>query len=195
MSDDTNDHDEDICGHPTADGEPCQHPASDGDSCWLASHGGDTTDAHRPATFDDEHNREMLYKAAAAGLTVSDQAGLVQVHPDTLRRALCCVETPRSPEIVVESPCEFCEGYVQAHAEGALAVLQECRPEFRASATYGYVKEEKRDVSADVTRREAATETDDYRVIDDDEADAIQAAEADAAPASPEADPERRAER
>lgn len=147
--------DSETCGHPTAEGEPCQHPTTedgDPDRCWVASHnesdearGGDG----RPRLLDDERKQQIIYTAVNSGLSIEHQANLAQVSPDTLRRALCCVETPREPELTTEEPCEFCEGYAQAHARGAMNVLDECRPEFRASASFGYVKEEKRDVTMD----------------------------------------------
>jgi len=140
---------DDTCGHPTADGTPCQHPVSDDgdpDRCWVDSHNESKTDSGqdgRPRLLDDERKQQIIYTAVNSGLSVQHQANLAQVSPDTLRRALCCVETPREPELTTEEPCEFCEGYAQAHARGAMNVLDECRPEFRASASFGYVKEEK----------------------------------------------------
>lgn len=138
---------DDVCGHVTADGSPCQNPVTDGDSCWLPSHGGDAdNDGGRPRKFDDEQTRQRVLVAVGQGLKIEHQAGLAGVSPDTLRRALCCVETPRDPSLNDE-PCQFCENYARAHANGAREVLQECRPEFIASASYGYVKEEKRELS------------------------------------------------
>jgi hypothetical protein len=137
---------DDICGYPTADGSPCQHPASDGDSCWLPSHGGDAeSNGGRPRILDDEQTRQRVLVAVGQGLKVEHQASLAGISPDTLRRGLCCVDTPRDPTLESD-PCEFCEDYAQSHANGAREVLQDCRPEFIASASYGYVKEEKRDV-------------------------------------------------
>jgi hypothetical protein len=86
--------------------------------------------------------------AVGQGLKIRDQAALAGVAPNTLRRALCCVETPSNPELTPE-PCEFCRNYAQAHANGAREVLNDCRPEFIASASYGYVKEEKRQVTGE----------------------------------------------
>jgi len=142
----------DICGYPTgADGTPCQHPTTDdGDPnrCWEDSHNEGDTDsgnAGRPAAFDDEQTRQRALVAVGQGLKVEHQASLAGVAPNTLRRALCCVETPSNPTLDTE-PCEFCRNYAQAHANGAREILNDCRPEFIASASYGYVKEEKRDV-------------------------------------------------
>ena len=146
---------DDTCGHPTANGGECQHPTTDdGDSdrCWVDSHNDADTDAGqggRPRLLDDERKQQIIYTAVNSGLTIEHQANLAQVSPDTLRRALCCVETPRTPELTTEDPCEFCEGYAQAHARGAMQVLDECRPEFRASATFGYVKQEKHQHTGD----------------------------------------------
>lgn len=147
----------DTCGYPTgADGTPCQHPTTDdgdADRCWIDGHNESDVDADsqpgRPKLLDDERKQQIIYTAVNSGLSIKHQANLAQVSPDTLRRALCCVETPREPELTTEEPCDFCEGYAQAHARGAMQVLDECRPEFRASATFGYVKEEKHQHTGD----------------------------------------------
>ena len=136
---------DDVCGYPTANDTPCQHPTTDdGDPnrCWIPSHNDEEGDFGRPRLLDDERKQQIIYTAVNSGLSVEHQANLAQVSPDTLRRALCCVETPRDPTLTTEEPCDFCEGYAQAHARGAMQVLDECRPEFRASASFGYVKEE-----------------------------------------------------
>jgi len=140
------------CGYPTSkDGSPCQHPTTDDgdpDRCWIDSHNEASTEAGqggRPRAFDDEQTRQRVLVAVGQGLKVEHQAALAGVSPNTLRRALCCVETPSNPELDTD-PCEFCRNYAQAHANGAREVLNDCRPEFVASASYGYVKEEKRDV-------------------------------------------------
>jgi len=144
--------DGDVCGYPTAEGTPCQHPTTDDgdpDRCWEDAHNDSDTDsanAGRPRAFDDEQTRQRVLVAVGQGLKVRDQAALAGVSPDTLRRALCCVETPRNPTLDPD-PCEFCRNYAQAHANGAREVLDDCRPEFRASASFGYVKEEKRELS------------------------------------------------
>ena len=140
---------DDQCGHPTASGEPCQHPTTDDgdpDRCWIPSHNGEDGDFGRPRLLDDERKQQIIYTAVNSGLSIEHQANLAQVSPDTLRRTLCCVETPRDPTLTTEEPCDFCEGYAQAHARGAMQVLDECRPEFRASASFGYVKEEKHEM-------------------------------------------------
>jgi hypothetical protein len=61
---------------------------------------------------------------------------------------LCCVTSPRDPALDT-NPCDFCANYAQAHANGAREVLNDCRPEFVASASYGYAKTEKREVDMD----------------------------------------------
>ena len=149
---------EEACGHPTARGNPCSHPttaASDPDRCWLQSHNeadvGDGESEGRPKKMDSERESAVL-RAVGVGLTVKDQAALAGVSVSTLRRHACCIDTLREARIETADPCDFCEDYVEAHAEGALSVLEECRPEFRASASFGYVKEEKQDVSVDSTQ-------------------------------------------
>ena len=143
---------DDICGHPTADGSPCEHPTTDdgdADRCWVDSHNDASTAAGqggRPRAFADDRTRQRVLVAVGQGLKVEHQASLAGVSPDTLRRALCCVKTPRDPTLDAD-PCEFCRNYAQAHANGAREVLDDCRPEFRASASFGYVKEEKTELS------------------------------------------------
>jgi len=137
------------CGHIKDDGIPCKLPGSRSDGkCHHHTDNPEERDrGGRPRLLDDERKKQIIYTAVNSGLSIEHQANLAQVSGDTLRRALCCVETPREPTITVEEPCDFCEGYAQAHARGAMNVLQECRPEFRASASFGYVKEEKRDLT------------------------------------------------
>lgn len=141
----------DTCGHPTANGGECQNPATEGDHCWIPAHGGSADDHGRPQLFDDERRRELVFTAVRAGLDIQDQAAHAKVSEDTLRRRLCCVETPRKPTITTDEPCDFCESYAHAHGDGALRVLEQTSPEFRASASFGYTKTEKREVDADVS--------------------------------------------
>jgi hypothetical protein len=147
MSDDT-------CGYPTAKDTPCQHPTTDdgdADRCWVGSHNDASTDAGqggRPRAFDDEQTRQRVLVAVGQGLKVRDQAALAGVSPDTLRRALCCVDSPREPALDPD-PCEFCANYAQAHANGAREVLNDCRPEFVASASYGYVERERTELTGE----------------------------------------------
>lgn len=142
------------CGYPTADGGKCQHPTTDDgdpDRCWEDSHNDADTDAARsgrPAAFDDQQTRQRVLVAAGQGLKVRDQAALAGVSTETLRRGLCCIDTPSEPDLDPD-PCEFCGNYARAHANGAREVLNDCRPEFVASASYGYVKEEKHQHSGD----------------------------------------------
>lgn len=145
----------DECGYPTAKGDPCTHPTTDKgdpDRCWLQKHNSEDTGSEegRPKLIDEQKER-IIYTAVSSGLKVGDQASLASVSPQTLRRHACCIDNLREAEITVEDPCEFCEGYAQAHARGALQVLDDCRPEFRASASFGYVKEEKQDVTLGAT--------------------------------------------
>jgi hypothetical protein len=142
------------CGYETANGTPCQHPVNDDgdpDRCWIDSHNDAETDAGqggRPRAFNNEQTRQRVLVAVGQGLKVEHQASLAGVSPDTLRRALCCVESPRDPSLTTE-PCEFCANYAQAHANGAREVLNDCRPEFVASASYGYVKEEQHNIGGE----------------------------------------------
>ena len=134
---------DDICGYETAGGTPCQHPPTEADGrCWQHTDDPDSDPGGRPRAFDDEQTRQRVLVAVGQGLKVEHQASLAGVSPNTLRRALCCVETPRNPSLDAD-PCEFCRNYAQAHANGAREILNDCRPEFVASASYGYVKEQK----------------------------------------------------
>ena len=100
---------DDQCGHPTASGEPCQHPTTDDgdpDRCWIDSHNDDAVDPNtqpgRPRLLDDQRKQQIIYTAVNSGLSIEHQANLAQVSPDTLRRALCCVKTPRTPELDIQ---------------------------------------------------------------------------------------------
>jgi len=142
---------DDICGAETATGKPCQHSTTDGgdpNRCWIDAHNDAPTesdDPGRPRAFDDDRTRQRVLVAVGQGLKVEHQASLAGVSPDTLRRALCCVDTPSNPSLDPD-PCEFCANYAQAHANGAREILTDCRPEFVASASYGYTKTEKTEV-------------------------------------------------
>lgn len=144
MSDD----DTDNCGWPTNDGDACLNPAGEDGRCWIPTHGDPNAEnpAGRPKALTDD-KKEVLFNAVRLGLHVRHQAAVAGVHPDTLRRAACCLETLRDPRITAEEPCEFCERYAQAHGEGAMNVLEDTKPEFRASASFGYTKTEAREVS------------------------------------------------
>jgi len=140
---------QDTCGYETAGGTPCQHnPTEDDGRCWQHTDAEDSDPGGRPRALDDEQTRQRILVAVGQGLKVGDQAALAGISPDTLRRGLCCVDTPRQPTLDTD-PCEFCANYAQSHANGAREVLQDCRPEFVASASYGYVKEEKRQHTGD----------------------------------------------
>lgn len=144
MTDDT----EAICGAETTDGSPCQHPAG---SCPVPSHDDPTAENHgRPSFKDDDEVVERLYEATELGLSVTHRASMAGVAPSTLRRALCCVDSARGGDLVADDPCDFCTGYARAHARGAQEVLAECNPEFRASASFGYTKTERREHEAEI---------------------------------------------
>ena len=141
----------DTCGYIKDNDEPCELPASrsDGRCHHHTDIEAERQREGRPRKLDEERTQQIIYTAANSGLSISDQANLAQISPDTLRRGLCCVETPRKPRITVDEPCDFCEGYAQAHARGAMEVLQDCRPEFRAAATFGYTEKQHVDMRVD----------------------------------------------
>lgn len=144
------------CGEETSKGTPCQNSA---DSCpWDHDNGGNPNG--RTKLLDDERKRELILTAVRAGLKFSDQAAHAEVSEKTLRRGLCCVETPRQPTLTTDDPCDFCRSYAHAHAGGAISVLEECRPEFRAAASFGYVKTEKREIEQETTLKTDGFEID-----------------------------------
>jgi len=132
------------CGYEKDDGVPCRLPASrdDGRCHHHTDIDGERENGGRPSVMDD-HKERIVFTAVGSGLKVKHQASLAQVSPDTLRRHACCISDLREAEIEADDPCDFCEQYAQAHARGAMDVLDDCRPEFVASASYGYTKTEK----------------------------------------------------
>jgi len=140
--------DDDICGHPTADGSPCQHTTTeDGDSdrCWVPSHNGNSDDFGRTKVLDDPERRQMIFDAAEAGLHVGHQAAAAGVSRKTLQRYACCIDDLSEP-ILDPDGCDFCRSYATAHANGAREVLEDCSSEFRASASFGYTRTEKKEL-------------------------------------------------
>lgn len=131
---------DDICGAKCVDGSDCQHDAG---SCPIPTHSNPNAENPGRPSKMDERAEELVLTAVRAGLKFEDQANHARVHPDTLRRHLCCIDTPRKSTITASDPCTFCENYAQAHAQGAIEVLEDCRPEFRASASFGYKETEK----------------------------------------------------
>lgn len=136
----------DQCGVETTSGDPCQNPAGDNGHCWIPSHNPASDGGNpggRPKLLDDETRQRQLFDAVENGLKIHHQAAAAGVSTRTLRRYACCIDTLRQPELDPNA-CEFCRNYARAHAKGASAVLEQCRPEFRASASFGYQKTEER---------------------------------------------------
>lgn len=79
--------DDDICGHPTADGSPCQNPATDGDSCWLDSHGGSASPSGRDFSIDESDHDDIL-QAARDGMSKTGCARAAGVSRSQLNRYL-----------------------------------------------------------------------------------------------------------
>lgn len=130
---------DDVCGYERPNGKPCQNPPTEGDHCWIASHGGDVDGHGRPSKLNDD-TQEAIYAAVGSGLKLRHVANAAGVSPDSIRRWTCCIDDLRECTLNTADPCDFCEGYAQAHANGAMEVLDECRPEFRASASFGYTE-------------------------------------------------------
>ena len=78
MSDET-----ELCGHPTADGEPCQNPATDGDSCWLAEHGGSADDSGRKRETPSKSEQEQIASVIEGGGSIREACRRAGVHPST----------------------------------------------------------------------------------------------------------------
>lgn len=157
---------DDICGYTgTTTGEPCGHPAG---SCPVPSHHDeDAENPHgRPSGLDDDA-RDALYAAVGSGLKVDHVAAAAGISRRTLSRWTCCLKDLRTCAFDTDDPCDFCQGYARAHAQGARSVLEECRPEFRASASFGYAKRERleADVTADVDQRTTHDLDDDTKDI------------------------------
>jgi transposase-like protein len=124
----------DICGHPTASGDPCQHPATDGDSCWLNEHGGDAAPSGRPSTLD-EYEDDIL-RGAQQGMTLEGCARLAGVDESTLHRW-------------IQKHDEFRKSLKRARAHGELQHLQsvnESGSRFILERSFGYTKTEKREL-------------------------------------------------
>jgi len=79
--------DDDICGHPTADGSPCQNTPTDGDSCWLDSHGGSASPSGRDFSIDESDHDDIL-QAARDGMSKRGCARAAGVSHTELQRYL-----------------------------------------------------------------------------------------------------------
>lgn len=143
--------DDNICGSTeTRSGEPCQRDAGwgrDADGGPCVDHADTDASTGRQSSLDEE-TKEAIYAAVGSGLKVDHVAAAAGVSAQTLRRWTCCIDD-LAEAVPDDDPCKFCEGYAQAHAEGAREVLEECRPEFRASASFGYNKTEGREVTGE----------------------------------------------
>jgi len=129
---------EDICSHPTADGEPCQNPPTEGDHCWLEAHGGHA-EPGRPSTLDEHWDDIMA--GARQGMTLQGCARLAGVDESTLHRWKNNHE-------------EFRKSLKRARAHGELQHLQSVNDsgsQFILERSFGYVKTEKREHSGDLT--------------------------------------------
>lgn len=125
---------QDICGHPTADGTPCQNPATDGDSCWLNEHGGDAEPSGRPSLLD-EYEDDIL-TGARQGMTLEGCARLAGIDESTLHRW-------------IKKYDEFRKSLKRARAHGELQHLQSVNDrgsQFILERSFGYVKTEKREI-------------------------------------------------
>ena len=128
---------DETCGYDLDDGSTCDLPASRDDGrCHHHTETGDRANGGRPSSFGED-TKEAIYAAVGSGLKVGHVAAAAGISAKTLRRWTCCIDD-LSDAVPNDDPCDFCQGYAQAHANGARDVLDECRPEFRASASFGY---------------------------------------------------------
>jgi len=74
---------DDVCGHPTADGDPCQNPASDGDSCWLDAHGGSAAPSGRDRRQPSREEQERIADVIESGGSIREACRRAGVHVST----------------------------------------------------------------------------------------------------------------
>lgn len=153
MSDDETD----ICGEPTAEGEPCKRPEGFG-------RGPDATGPcmdhvqDRPVLrkFTPER-RERILGAAPTGAFKKHIAQMVDIKPDTLTRWIEMGEEDDINNLDTEL-AEFYRAWQRARGQGAINTLNECSDEFLAERAYGYTKKERHehlvDDDADLTDAE-----------------------------------------
>jgi len=137
---------DDICGHPTATGDPCQNPATDGDTCWLNEHGGDAAPSGRPSKLDEFE--DDILTGARQGMTLEGCARLAGVAEKTLHSW-------------INKHDEFRKSLKRARAQGELQHLQSVNDsgsQFILERSFGYVKTEKREVEGEHTHEHDATE-------------------------------------
>lgn len=126
--------DDDICGHPTADGSPCQNPPTDGDSCYLNEHGGDAAPSGRPTKLD-EHRSDIM-GAAREGMSIQGCARVAGVAEKTIYNW-------------INNYDGFASDFRQARAEGELDHIRnvdEKGSQFLLERSFGYTKTEKKEV-------------------------------------------------
>jgi transposase-like protein len=131
---------DDVCGYPTADGEPCQHPTTDDgdpDRCWIDTHNEADVEAGqpgRPSTLD-EYEDDIL-TGARQGMTLEGCARLAGVDESTLYKWINDHE-------------EFSKSLKRARAQGELQHLQSVNDrgsQFILERSFGYTKTEKREL-------------------------------------------------
>lgn len=148
--------DDDICGHPTADGSPCQNPATDGDSCYLNEHGGDADPSGRPTKLDEY--RDKIMEAACEGMSLQGCARVAGIAEKTLHTW-------------INEYDEFASELRQARAEGELQHIRNVDDkgsQFLLERSFGYTKTEKKELEhtgegggpIEITFQEEVVETD-----------------------------------
>lgn len=131
------DEDEEVCGHPTADGSPCQNPPTDGDSCHLNEHGGDGDPSGRPTKL--EEHRDDIMSAAREGMSLQGCARVAGIAEKTLHNWINDYD-------------EFASDLRQARAEGELQHIRNVDDkgsQFLLERSFGYTKTEKHEVDLD----------------------------------------------
>ncbi len=127
--------DDDICGYPTANGEPCQHPTTDDgdpDRCWIDAHNEasvpDDQQPGRPSKLE-EYEDDIL-TGARQGMTLEGCARLAGIDESTLHRW-------------IDKYDDFRKSLKRARAQGELQHLQSVNDpgsRFVLERSFGYTK-------------------------------------------------------
>lgn len=129
---------EDICGEPTAAGEPCQREAGWGtqrDSGPCIDH-----EQERPVLRKfTPKRRERIIGAAPSGAFKKHIAQMAEIDPDTLNRWIEMGEKDDRNGLDTEL-ATFYSDWQRARGMGAIRTLNNCSDEFIAERAHGYTK-------------------------------------------------------
>lgn len=132
------------CGEPKDDGSPCERPAGWGTPSDMGPCRDHSEEWQKPRKLNPQ-TRENILGATQRGTTKKHAAAVGGITEQTLRNWLNWGEehvqrgwdTPLS---------DFYLDFQRARGQGAARTLEECSPEFRASASFGYHKTEGRNI-------------------------------------------------